>query len=114
MLYEGEALPHFNEVDECAGLDGLITYRVVAQARLRAGEHAARSCATAKTTTASSSGCSRSPAPRRRNTSSAAMPARSSERQPPMYFPLGGGTLKGISKPGEIVWSRIFVDRRKA
>ena len=32
----------------------------------------------------------------------------SSERQPAMYFPSGGGTLKGISKPGEIVWSRIF------
>ena len=27
-----------------------------------------------------------------------------------MYFRLGGGTLKGISKPGEIVWSRIYVD----
>jgi hypothetical protein len=26
-----------------------------------------------------------------------------------MYFPRGGGTLKGISKPGEIVWSRVFV-----
>jgi L-fucose isomerase-like protein len=33
-----------------------------------------------------------------------------SERQPPMYFPLGGGTIKGISKPGEIVWSRVFVE----
>ena len=33
----------------------------------------------------------------------------SSERQPPMYFRLGGGTVKGISKPGHIVWSRIFV-----
>ena len=33
----------------------------------------------------------------------------SSERQPAMYFHLGGGTLKGISKPGEIVWSRVFV-----
>jgi len=32
-----------------------------------------------------------------------------SERQPPMYFRLGGGTLKGVSKPGWIVWSRIFV-----
>ena len=30
--------------------------------------------------------------------------------QPPMYFPLGGGAVKGISKPGEIVWSRIFVE----
>src|SRR5204863_8148785 len=27
-LYAGEALPHFNEVDECAGLDGLITYQL--------------------------------------------------------------------------------------
>ena len=33
----------------------------------------------------------------------------SSERQPPMYFRLGGGSLKGISRPGEIVWSRVFV-----
>src|SRR5260370_41472808 len=28
VLYEGEALPHFNEVDECAGLDGLVTNRL--------------------------------------------------------------------------------------
>jgi hypothetical protein len=34
----------------------------------------------------------------------------SSERQPPMYFPLGGGTLKGIGRPGRIVWSRVFVE----
>jgi hypothetical protein len=27
-----------------------------------------------------------------------------------MFFPSGGGTIKGISKPGEIVWSRIFVE----
>ena len=26
-----------------------------------------------------------------------------------MYFPNGGSTLRGISKPGEIVWSRIYV-----
>ena len=37
----------------------------------------------------------------------------SSERQPIEYFGLGGGSLKGISKPGEIVWSRIFVERGK-
>src|SRR5262249_10219047 len=36
-----------------------------------------------------------------------------SERQPPMYFPLGGGTLKGLSKPGEVIWSRIFVENGK-
>jgi hypothetical protein len=27
-----------------------------------------------------------------------------------MYFPLGGGSLKGVGKRGEIVWSRIFVE----
>ena len=27
-----------------------------------------------------------------------------------MYFPLGGGTLKGVGKPGKIVWSRVFVE----
>ena len=32
-----------------------------------------------------------------------------SMRQPPMYFPLGGGTLSGVSRPGEIVWSRVFL-----
>ena len=30
-------------------------------------------------------------------------------RQNPMFFPLGGGTLAGCSKPGEIVWSRVFI-----
>jgi hypothetical protein len=30
-----------------------------------------------------------------------------------MYFRLGGGSLKGISRPGFIVWSRIFVMENK-
>ena len=34
-------------------------------------------------------------------------------RQPPMYFRLGGGTVRGIAKPGPIVWSRIFVEGGK-
>jgi L-fucose isomerase-like protein len=25
-----------------------------------------------------------------------------------MYFRLGGGTLKGVCKPGDVVWSRIY------
>ncbi len=28
LLFPNEALPHFNEVDECAGFDGLLTYRL--------------------------------------------------------------------------------------
>ncbi|MGX9900665.1 hypothetical protein ACW0JT_13765 [Arthrobacter sp. SA17] len=26
-----------------------------------------------------------------------------------MFFPKGGSTLSGTSKPGEIVWSRVFI-----
>jgi len=29
-------------------------------------------------------------------------------RQPPMYFPLGGGTCSGVSKPGTITWARFY------
>jgi len=36
-----------------------------------------------------------------------------SERQPPMYFRLGGGTIKGISKPGHVVWSRVYIEAGK-
>jgi hypothetical protein len=31
-------------------------------------------------------------------------------RQNPMYFPLGGSTIKGISRAGEIVWSRLYIE----
>jgi hypothetical protein len=30
-----------------------------------------------------------------------------------MYFRLGGSTIKGVSKPGEVVWSRIYVEAGK-
>lgn len=29
-------------------------------------------------------------------------------RQPRMYFPLGGGTCSGISKPGPVTWARFY------
>jgi len=29
-------------------------------------------------------------------------------RQPAMYFPLGGGTCSGVSKPGAITWARCY------
>jgi len=29
-------------------------------------------------------------------------------RQPPMYFPKGGGTCSGVSKPGIITWARLY------
>ena len=30
-------------------------------------------------------------------------------RQNPVYFPLGGSTIKGVSRAGELVWSRVYV-----
>ena len=30
-------------------------------------------------------------------------------RQNPVYFPLGGSTIKGVSHAGEVVWSRVYI-----
>ena len=111
-LYKGHALPHFNEVDECAGLDSLLTYRLWEELGLqpentlhdiRWGEKYRDEFIDDFVWVLLISG--------------AAPPAHFiggyrgavSERQPPMYFRLGGGSLKGVSKPGSVVWSRIFV-----
>jgi hypothetical protein len=151
VLLAGEALPHFNEVDECAGLDGLLTYWLWRALGfqpentlhdLRWGQHyhgpagqastppvkggsvpvVARAGSRSATRTGQLKG-----SPTLDNyvwvflISGAAPPAHfiggyrgaSSERQPAMYFALGGGSLKGISKPGHIVWSRVFIMNRK-
>jgi hypothetical protein len=111
-LYAGQALPHFNEVDECAGVDALVTNRVwsvmgfdpaTTLHDLRYGEHFRGDGVDDFVWVFLISGAA--PASHFINGYAGA----SSERQPPMYFRLGGGTLKGISKPGEIVWSRVFV-----
>jgi hypothetical protein len=113
MLYPGEPLPHFNEVDECAGLDGLMTYRLHKAMGLpventlhdlRWGDIDPSGSSSDYVWVFLISG-SAPPAHFIGGWSGA-----SSERQPAMYFPSGGGTLKGISKPGEIVWSRIYVE----
>ena len=35
----------------------------------------------------------------------------SSHRQSPMFFALGGGTIRGMCKAGDVVWSRVFVEK---
>ena len=109
VLYEGLALPHFNEVDECAGLDALVTNRVWRRLGLepettlhdvRYGEDYNGQFVWVFEISGS--------VPPQHLTGGYA--GAVSERQPPMYFRLGGGTIKGVSKPGEIVWSRVFVD----
>ncbi|HYO87485.1 MAG TPA: hypothetical protein VER79_02495, partial [Candidatus Limnocylindrales bacterium] len=111
-LYAGRALPHFNEADEGAGVDALVTNRVWTSMGfdpattlhdLRWGEHYTGDKIDDFVWVFLISGA----APPSHFTGGYA--GASSERQPAMYFPLGGGTLKGISKPGEIVWSRVFV-----
>jgi hypothetical protein len=113
VLYEDEPLPHFNEVDECAGLDGLITYRV--QSAL--GQPVENTLHDVRWADKDHSGTT-SEYVWVFEISGSAPPAHfiggwggaEGFRQPAMYFPNGGSTLRGISKPGEIVWSRIYVE----
>jgi L-fucose isomerase-like protein len=114
ILFEGRAVPHFNEVDECAGVDAVITDRIWRDLSIDPSNtlHDIRWGALVD----------------ERGVNefvwvfeiSGAAPAShfiggyagaTGERQPPMYFPRGGSTLKGVSRPGEIVWSRIYVER---
>jgi hypothetical protein len=113
ILFDGQALPHFNEVDECAGLDALMTNRIWTHLGYDP-ETTLHDVRYGETYGANGKGefvwvfeISGAAPPKHfigeyRGTVS--------ERQPPMYFRLGGGTMKGVSKPGEIVWSRVFVD----
>jgi L-fucose isomerase and related proteins len=112
-LYPGQPLVHFNEVDECAGIDALVTNRVWNALGLdpsttlhdvRWGEHYSGEGLDEFVWLLQISGA----APP--NHFVGGFAGATSERQPAMYFPLGGGALKGISRPGEIVWSRVFVE----
>lgn len=115
-LFAGEALPHFNEVDECAGLDGLVTYHLWRRLGqppentlhdLRWG----RACTAGKHDAYVWVFLISGAAPAAHFTGG--YKGAESLRQPPMYFRLGGGTLRGISKPGWVVWSRVFIDGGK-
>jgi hypothetical protein len=115
-LYAGGPLVHFNEVDECAGVDALVTNRCWSALGLdpsttlhdvRWGEHYKGGDVDAFVWVLQISGAA--PANHFVNGYAGAR----SERQPAMYFPLGGGSLKGVSKPGELVWSRVFVEGGK-
>jgi len=118
VLYEGEPLPHFNEVDEGAGLDALVTHRVwralgydpaTTLHDLRWGERYVGPDRDGRPLDAFVWVFEISGAAPAAHFEGGYRSARS-ERQPAMYFPLGGGTLKGVSKPGEVVWSRVYVD----
>ena len=116
IIHAGKPLTHFNEVDECAGLDGVFTQRVHTALRqpventlhdLRWGDYDQSGTTKDYVWVFLISGS----APPAHHIGGYA--GTDSLRQPPMYFRLGGGTVRGIAKPGEIVWSRIFVERGK-
>ncbi|MBD8042659.1 fucose isomerase [Arthrobacter sp. Sa2BUA2] len=106
-LYPGAALPHFNEVDEGVAVDALVTNRIWTAMGLdpantlhdiRWGEEYDGEFVWVFEI-------------------SGAVPASHNggydksfgHRQPAVFFPRGGSTLSGTSKPGEIVWSRVFI-----
>ncbi len=106
-LYAGGPLPHFNEVDEGVAVDSLVTNRIWTAMGLdpattlhdiRWGEDYEGEFVWVFEISGS--------VPASHN---GGYDKSWSMRQPPMYFPLGGGTLSGISKPGEVVWSRVFI-----
>lgn len=113
IIRDGKAVVHFNEVDECAGLDALMInrlHRVLGEPvettlhDLRWGDEDRGGTTDEYVWVFEISG--------------AAPPAHheggyhgsDSVRQPPMFFAKGGGTLRGIAKPGELIWSRIYVE----
>jgi hypothetical protein len=106
-LYAGRPLPHFNEVDEGVAVDALVTNRIWTAMGLdpattlhdiRWGEDYDGQFVWVWEISGS--------VPASHNGGYA---KSWSMRQPPMYFPLGGGTLSGVSKPGDVVWSRVFI-----
>ncbi|MEY2849199.1 MAG: hypothetical protein RI885_1866 [Actinomycetota bacterium] len=108
ILWEGQAVPLANEADEGVGVDALITHRVwqamgfdpaTTLHDVRWGEEVDGrfvwvfeiSGSVPPSHLAGGYG------------------GAEGWRQNPMYFPLGGSTIRGVSRAGEVVWSRVFI-----
>ncbi|WP_157007250.1 fucose isomerase [Agromyces laixinhei] len=106
-LHAGRAFPHFNEADEGVAVDALITDRVWSAMGLvpdntlhdvRWGEEYDGEFVWVYEISGS-------------------VPASHLDgwqyaegwRQDPVFFPAGGATINGVSKPGEVVLSRVFI-----
>jgi len=108
VLYEGKALPHFNEVDEGVAVDALVTNRVWTAMGLdpattlhdvRWGEEYDGEYVWVYEISGSV------PASHLENGYASA----EGWRQGHVFFPAGGATINGVSRPGEIVWSRVYI-----
>lgn len=107
-LYAGSALPHFNEVDEGVAVDALVTNRVWTAMGLdpattlhdvRWGEEYDGEYIWVYEISGSV------PASHLENGYASA----EGWRQGHVFFPAGGATINGVSRPGEIVWSRVYI-----
>jgi hypothetical protein len=107
ILHEGRAFPHFNEADEGVAVDALITDRVWRAMGLvpdntlhdvRWGEDFEGRFVWVYEISGSV------PASHLGGYEHA-----EGWRQHPVFFPAGGSTINGVSKPGEVVLSRVFI-----
>ena len=108
VLWEGRALPHFNEVDEGVAVDALVTSRIWDAMGMdpantlhdvRWGEEFDGQYVWVYEISGS--------VPPSHLIGGYA--GAEGWRQGPEFFPAGGSTINGVSRPGEIVWSRVYV-----
>ncbi|WP_166351999.1 fucose isomerase [Phytoactinopolyspora limicola] len=108
VLWEGRPLPHFNEADEGVAVDALVTNRIwtamgfdpaTTLHDVRWGEDYDGQFVWVF------------------EISGSVPPSHFEDgyasaegwRQNPVFFPAGGSTINGVSKAGEIVWSRVYI-----
>ncbi|QYY36431.1 hypothetical protein [Ruficoccus sp. ZRK36] len=116
IIKKGLPYPHFNEVDECVGLDAIFTNRIhralgqppeTTLHDLRWGDWDQSGTTDEYVWVFLISGG----APVEHH--EGGWKGSHGYRQPAMYFPAGGSTLMGVAHPGELVWSRIYVEDGK-
>ena len=107
VLHEGRAFPHFNEADEGVAVDALVTDRVWTAMGLvpdntlhdvRWGEDYDGQFVWVYEISGSVPG-----------SHLGGWHKAEGWRQDPVFFPAGGSTINGVSRPGELVISRVFI-----
>ena len=108
VLWEGRSLPHFNEVDEGVAVDALVTTRIWEAMGLDPANtlHDVRWGEEFDGRFVWVFEISGSVPPSHLEGGYAGAVGM---RQGPVYFPAGGSTIQGVSRAGEIVWSRLFI-----
>ncbi|GAA1808370.1 fucose isomerase [Agromyces neolithicus] len=107
VLHEGRAFPHFNEADEGVAVDALVTDRIWRAMGLipdntlhdvRWGEEFGGEFVWVYEISGSVPG-----------SHLGGWQHAEGWRQDPVFFPAGGSTVNGVSMPGEVVLSRVFI-----